>query len=205
MKLTHNFRGFTLIETIIGMVVFSVAIILISTALLPFIGGKSTNPYFEARAAALGQSVMNSILARQYDQNSDPNGSRWRCGENAVAVKEKFGYSLKDPIPACSATLGPDAGETTPAQFNDVDDFIGCWGEDAAQCDGLTVKGGIDTLVGTDYPGFTVSINVANSQLESVSTKRITLSVFHPQSGKWAFTATREISDESSPKRFHPD
>ncbi|MFD2178852.1 type IV pilus modification PilV family protein [Veronia pacifica] len=182
-------KGFTLIETIIGMVVFSIAMILISTALLPFIGGKSTNPYFEARAAALGQSLMSSMLARQYDQNSDPNGSRWRCGENAEAVKKKFGYSLKDTIPTCSATLGPDAGETIPAQFNDVDDFIGCWGEDAAQCDGLPIKGTIETLVGTDYPGFTVSINVASSQLDSVLAKRITLSVFHPQSGKWVFAA----------------
>ncbi|WP_026024216.1 type IV pilus modification PilV family protein, partial [Enterovibrio norvegicus] len=67
--ISRHQRGYTLVELVIGIVVFGVAMVLISTTLFPMFA-KSANPHFEARAAALGQAVMNQVLARQFDRNS---------------------------------------------------------------------------------------------------------------------------------------
>ncbi|MGF1865688.1 prepilin-type N-terminal cleavage/methylation domain-containing protein [Enterovibrio norvegicus] len=189
--ISRHQRGFTLVELVIGIVVFSVAMILISTTLFPMFA-KSANPHFEARAAALGQAVMSEVLARQFDRNSDPNGSQWRCDENADAVNAQ-GILSPNPILACSDPLAARAA------FIATEDYIGCWGESSA-CT-RAHRGALDTLIGgtaDDYRGFTVDINVVydNSTFDdstgnSKLYKRIDLYVDTGQFGRFDFTAYR--------------
>ncbi|PMN68652.1 type IV pilus modification PilV family protein [Enterovibrio norvegicus] len=190
--ISHHQRGFTLVELVIGIVVFGVAMVLISTTLFPMFA-KSANPHFEARAAALGQAVMSEVLARQFDRNSDPNGSQWRCDENADAVKA-LGIPAPGTIPACTPTLVAVDG------FVATEDYIGCWGADSSACTSK-YEGGLHELIGgsaDDYVGFTVNISVTydnstftgstkNTQLY----KRIDMVVDTGQFGRFDFSAYR--------------
>lgn len=187
-------HGFTLIESIIGIVLFGAAIILLSTALFPLFS-QSATPHFQARASALGQSLLTEITARQFDHHSDANGGRWRCGENTDAV---FVEPPPDGIPSCTedTALGADSGETSPASFNDIDDFIGCWGT-ANHC-GSRLLGPIGDLVAApsrEYVGFSVDVAVSyDDSLPSVNTqtfKRIDLRVMTDSGEVMSFSALR--------------
>ncbi|MBZ6067055.1 prepilin-type N-terminal cleavage/methylation domain-containing protein [Aeromonas schubertii] len=110
-------RGFTLIEMIVGIVLLAVAL----TGILGLLinqAPRAVDPVQQVRAAQLAQRIAGEILQKSFDQNSDHNGGRYRCGETVTGVT----------IPACSTVYGPD-GETTPYTYNDVDDFdtAGAW------------------------------------------------------------------------------
>ena len=109
-------QGLSLIELIIGMVVLAIALSLVTAVLGPLYV-KSTDPWHQVRATELGQSMLNDIMARSFDQQSPRSGSMLRCGETGA--------------PACTSQNGDgswpaDPGETAPdnrLRFNDVDDF----------------------------------------------------------------------------------
>ncbi len=154
---------------------------------------KSANPHYEARAAALGQAVMNQILARPFDIKSDPDGSRWRCDEDAEAV-QKLGILSPNSIPACSSPLVADA-----KSFNAVEDYMGCWGAESA-CN-ADYRGSLAKLVGNeshDYPNFSVDIHVTYDKATFPDTtnndrlyKRIDVTVDTGKFGRYDFTAYR--------------
>lgn len=101
--------GVTLLELLIGMTVLALALSLITAVLSPLFV-RSTDPWHQVRAAELGQSIMNEILSRAFDENSSRTASLLRCGEAGA-------------LPCTPASeLGPDAGESL-LTFNDVDDF----------------------------------------------------------------------------------
>lgn len=87
--------GFTLIEALIAA---SILAIVSATAALPFAAGlQQTNEAARLeQAVALGQAMMEEILARPFFDPSDPN-----------------------------ASLGPELGETSRMDFNNIDDFHG--------------------------------------------------------------------------------
>lgn len=117
-------RGFTLIESIVAMVVMGVAMTILFSIFFPRVED-SGRPQYIVRASALGQSVMNTILARGFDEASDPSGSVVRCDANidGNASDEEAG------APNCVGATGPDSGEDSASTYNDVDDYIGCWSE----------------------------------------------------------------------------
>ncbi len=102
-------HGFTLIELVIGIVMLALSFSIISTMILPA-AKQSAEQIHQIRAAELGQAMINEILARAFDENSDMIGGKIRCGESGIV---------------CTANnlLGPD-GETR-ANFDDVDDYHG--------------------------------------------------------------------------------
>ncbi|WP_372627574.1 prepilin-type N-terminal cleavage/methylation domain-containing protein, partial [Arsukibacterium sp.] len=109
-------QGLSLIELIIGIVVLAIALSLVTAVLGPLYV-KSTDPWHQVRATELGQSMLNDIMARSFDQQSPRSGSMLRCGETGA--------------PACTLQNGDgswpaDPGETAAdnrLRFNDVDDF----------------------------------------------------------------------------------
>ncbi|HCH01523.1 MAG TPA: prepilin-type cleavage/methylation domain-containing protein [Vibrio sp.] len=111
-------RGFTLIESIVAMVVMGIAMTILFSIFFPRVED-SGRPQYIVRASALGQSVMNTILARSFDQNSDPSGGVIRCDDTTV------NSDLDTDPPKCSTQLelGPDEGESVANDFNDVDDY----------------------------------------------------------------------------------
>ena len=161
MKKTH---GFTLVECIIVMVIMALAMITMSKFLVPQVT-RSSNPHYQTRAAALGQSVMATILARGFDHNSDFKGGEVRCGEVALGGAD------------CSLVLGSEEAEVS--LYNDVDDYIGCWIPDGA----LATNGckDLNALVGdsdTTYHNFRLDIEVTQPRINQV--KHIVLTISAP-------------------------
>ena len=106
-------RGFTLIELIVGIVLLAVAL----TGILGLLinqAPQAVDPVQQVRAAQLAQRLSGEILQKSFDENSDHNGGRYRCGEQVAGVT----------ISPCSSSYGPDgSGESVTYAYNDVDDF----------------------------------------------------------------------------------
>ncbi|MEM0556402.1 MULTISPECIES: prepilin-type N-terminal cleavage/methylation domain-containing protein [Aeromonas] len=104
-------RGFTLIELIVGIVLLAVAL----TGILGLLinqAPQAVDPVQQVRAAQLAQRLTGEILQKSFDEQSDHNGGRYRCGEQVAGVT----------ITPCSGSYGSD-GEPAPYAYNDVDDF----------------------------------------------------------------------------------
>lgn len=115
-------RGVTLIELIIGIVVLAISLSLITSVLGPLYV-KSADPWHQVRAAELGHSLMNEILGKAFDENSNRSGSLLRCdeaGAPACTLEANFGADCANGGSSCPA--GPFE---TRSQFDDVDDFNG--------------------------------------------------------------------------------
>ncbi|GAA6204021.1 MULTISPECIES: prepilin-type N-terminal cleavage/methylation domain-containing protein [Thalassotalea] len=98
--------GFTLIETVIGIVVLSIAFSVLITLIYPMTE-QSADQLHQIKAAELGQSMLNEIQQKAFDENSDKTGGLIRCGETSA--------------PACSTIMGSE-GETR-GTYDDVDDY----------------------------------------------------------------------------------
>jgi MSHA pilin protein MshD len=158
--------GFTLIETVIAIVVFAVAMTFLIVAFNPATT-QSADPILQIRAAELAQSYMEEIMSKRFDENNGV-GSRTRCGEAGQ--------------PACSASLGPDGGESR-ATFDDVDDYHGL---DEAPTDAL---GNLRANYSSAYR-VSVSVSYAGGDLglNANDAKRIDLVVQAPNQSSYNFT-----------------
>ncbi len=181
-------QGFTLIESILAMVIMGFAMVTLFTFLYPQVE-RSAAPHYQTRASNLGQSLMSQILARGFDENSDFDGGEYRCGEP----------DSNGSANPCSSTLGRD-GETTPSQFNDVDDYIGCWYTDSeSDCSGTAYP--LTNILGDDvssqYTHFTVTISAdyvdSDFAVTSSATtmKRVQISIDVGRYGEFDFTGYR--------------
>ncbi|WP_372047236.1 type IV pilus modification PilV family protein [Vibrio atlanticus] len=154
-------RGFTLIESVIVIVVMGLAMMTIINFLVPQIE-RSGDPHYQTRSAALGQSVMSIILARGFDENSDFGGGELRCGEGSATC-------------TLQADFGPDNTEII-ALYNDVDDYHGCWEPDA---DAASLCRDLNELIGEDgattYSNYRLDIDVTYQTVDQL--KRINLTI----------------------------
>jgi len=104
-------KGFTLIETIVGIVVLAISFSVLTSLIYP-LSQQSAEQLHQLKAAELAQSMLNEIHNKAFDQNSDMAGGLVRCGDIGETV--------------CSSTMGPEdiSGVIeTRATFNDVDDY----------------------------------------------------------------------------------
>lgn len=152
-------RGFTLIELIAGIVVLTISLAIVSTLIAPA-EEKSADNVLQIKASELAQSLMSDITSRAFDHNSDMTGGLVRCGEAGA--------------PVCSSTLGPEAGELSRSQFNDVDDF-----------NGFTEHiNSTDDAIDSSYSEFQINVSViyagADLGLANNLAKRITVTVTTP-------------------------
>ena len=99
-------KGFTLIETIVGIVVLSISFSIITTLIYPAVE-QSADQLHQIRAAELGQSLLNEITGHAFDENSDHAGGEYRCHENGII---------------CSTDMKSETGENR-LLFDDVDDY----------------------------------------------------------------------------------
>lgn len=176
----HKEKGFTLIESIIAMVIIGFAMVTLISFLYPQIE-RSATPHYQTRAANLGQSLMSQILARGFDNNSDFDGGLVRCGEEGTSC-------------TASDDLGRDGTESLPSQFNDVDDYIGCWYTDSVNdCSGVTPASPLSNILGVDtvsqYTHFTVIVTVDYAY--SGSMKKVNLSIDTGRYGEFEFVGFR--------------
>ncbi|GGF82902.1 type IV pilus modification PilV family protein [Alteromonas lipolytica] len=135
-------RGFTLIELIIGIVVFSIIMTVIVGLIAPQ-SRYSVEPVWQVRASELAQSLMSEINARAFDDNLANSNSGKRCNESVACTT--------------SGNLGPDPGESRTS-YDDVDDFNGLneSGATILSAQGTPVLYNGQSL----YSGFSVQVQV---------------------------------------------
>lgn len=161
-------KGFTLIEVIAGIVILAVAMSAMTSIVFPQ-ATRSVDPVYQVRAAELAQSLLNEIMGKAFDENTDYS-SGTRCNEVAGRSCTTVG------------SLGTDTGETSASLYDDVDDYNG-YDQTMAQLDS-------SSSYATLYTGFQFSVAVIyddnyNGQYEvGVDTaqiaKRIDISVTTP-------------------------
>ena len=184
--------GFTLIESIVGIVILGFALSVLVSGVFTS-STKSHQATYQAQAAALGHSIMTDILSRQFDEHSDPNGGQYRCGE----AEAPDGCS--SPNELGRDTMAEKNTTSHSAIFNDVDDFIGCWG-DSDTCVVANLSYDLNQLIdqesAAEYKNFTVEINVAYADVDNKSTaitqyKKIDITLYASSHAKYPFSAYR--------------
>ncbi|WP_395339871.1 type IV pilus modification PilV family protein [Ningiella sp. W23] len=185
--------GFTLIELILGMVVFAVALVALANVFIPQVS-KGIDPIWQVRAVTLAQSLSNEIRAKAFDENSSFGTSNAPCNVDTACTQ--------------SASLGPDAGESRDL-FDDVDDYHGLFldGSDIANSlsmntrfAGVDVYAGFRAQVSVIYDDNADGINDDDVDADSVldtgtyqgNKKLIRIEVFTPANESLAFSMYRE-------------
>lgn len=166
-------QGFTLVEIIIGIVVFALSLSVITSLILPT-ASQSASQLQQIRASELGQSLMNEILSRAYDENSDKAGGLLRCGESGA--------------PACSG-IGRD--ESNREDFDDVDDYNGLIES------GSSIENAQGNALGSIYNGFSVTVDVIydgnyDGFADTGGAKLITITVIAPTKDEIIFSSYKE-------------
>lgn len=172
-------KGFTLIEIIVGIVVLAVALVVITSALGPLYQ-RSADPWHQVRAAELGHSLLNEIMARSFDEQSDRAGGEFRCNET--------GYQSCSDFCISPATVNAGEGETRTG-FDDVDDFNELRLSDS-DIVGTTGNLALDNL----YKGYQADIAVSCVGIDeqaSDSVKKVTVTITTPSGEALAFSAYR--------------
>lgn len=184
-------RGFTLIESIIAIVMMAFAMLSLVTFFFPQVED-SARPHYEVRASALAQSLMTEVLSKAFDENSDHDGGVERCGEGARVC-------------TLESSFGPDGSEVTngAGSYNDVDDYIGCWITNSHSTTYCTENqaGNLSDIFGndisSDYPNFAANITVEydddNDLTNGISNviKRIQIVITAGKYGNYTFSAYR--------------
>lgn len=198
----YKSNGFTLVELIIGIVVLAVAMLVMNTLLISQ-SKDSLEPLYRLRASQLGQSVIQTILSRGYDENSDHNGGYYRCGEvwgDSDLWYDGFDWqtseSTTDIATKIDCTDESDYGidsTSNEAQgehqdFNDVDDFI---------TNGFEPAGDYGDVLGNNlsaqYNNYLIKIAVSKdtATLSAQTLKRIEVTIQTPSNEKIVYSALK--------------
>ena len=201
MRIT-KVNGVTLIEMVIFISIVSVAL---AGTLVAFIntGKHSADPLIKIRTIELGQSFLEEILLKKYDESSPVSGgcvdyTSGRCSSGTAGQT------------VLQADTVPDTGSPeTRTDFDDVDDYHNleyCGDNTTAgdssctgSCSSLLNESGID--ISDKYIGYSVCVQVsfAGNELNSVSpgtgltvstndAKRIDVIITDPLNSSMTFT-----------------
>lgn len=190
-------QGFTLIEIIVSIVVLSIAFSIFTTLIYP-LANQSAKQVHQIKAAELGQSMINEILGKAFDENSDMSGGIYRCGED----QNNDGEIKAEDDEQCSTTMGAEESEDGESekreQFDDVDDY----NDLSIMEDSLGVHDSsaeYDSLADL-YTGYKINVQVINDSNydgdhdgdDDISTaKLITVTVTTPQDFDFVFAVYR--------------
>jgi len=165
-----NNKGISLIETVIAIVIISIAITGILTVFYNnAING--TKPALEIKAIELGQGLMDEIMFKRWDEDSPLGGGQ---------------------IPLSLANIGTE-GETVRQNFDDLDDYNNY--SDGTGSEPLKDSRGIEL---TGFTGFSRSVTVTFSKPTGTASslgvnnyKKITIRVTIPTGDSFVFTGTK--------------
>ncbi|WP_201327162.1 type IV pilus modification PilV family protein [Thermotomaculum hydrothermale] len=155
-----NNRGFTLIETVISIVIVSVAIVGILSVIYN-VEQKGIDPVMELKACELGQAMLDEIMLKRWDEDTPLGGGH---------------------IDTSLANIGTESGESNREDFDDVDDYDGY--SDGTSSEPLKDEEG-NVLSG--FTGFSRSVTVsfekpngAPSGIDVKNYKKVTVKVTLP-------------------------
>ena len=132
---------------------------------------QSVDPWQQVRATEVGQSLMNEIMARRFDENSNVGNQYVRCSEGSG--------SCTTPAPCPSDGSTPNAEEAQRSQFDDVDDYNGL------RLTGAELSGSSPNR----YNGFEALVCVTEKAANEL--KSITVTVTTPQDESIEFSAIK--------------
>ena len=138
-------KGFTLIEVILFIIVFSIGVIGTMVIFYNTLG-KTSDPVIRERGIQIAQAVMDEILAKKWDEKI-PNGG---CKDDSGGVCDNYNLS----------SIHPDSGENNISDFDDVDDFVNTGGELEKTRTWNSEDFGLT-------PGFTVKITISYANVSS--------------------------------------
>lgn len=177
----HN-QGFTLIEIVVTIVILGA----VAGILVPFFNAivHSPDPVIRERAISLGQSMMDEIMAKRWDENTPMGGGPLRTNESTR------GATWATPV----VNLGADAGEDRTT-YDDADDYRSM----PVEIDNFTDQNG-NTLNLTGYRREVAVDYIASSSgtitntLPAVSanrtdTKRVVVTITSPTGEIFTFVA----------------
>ncbi|WP_299072294.1 prepilin-type N-terminal cleavage/methylation domain-containing protein [uncultured Paraglaciecola sp.] len=188
MGVKHT-QGFTLMELVIGIIVFAVALVLFMSLIVPQ-AIRSIEPIYQVRATELGQSLMSEIFSKSFDEASNRVGESELCSSNIV------------PLCTTSGNLGPEEGGNNRESFDDVDDYHGLSesGGDIKNTLNQSVSLGGANL----YEGFSATVTVVyDDNMDGIddaivggsgyigNTKLITLTITTPSEEAIVFSSFR--------------
>jgi MSHA pilin protein MshD len=178
-------QGFSLIEIIVGIVVLSIAFSIFTTLIYP-LANQSARQVHQIKAAELGQSMINEIIAKAFDENSDKSGGVYRCSEDSNNDGE---IKTIDGEAQCSTTMADEeSGERE--QFDDVDDYNNLSIMESSLGDSLS----------DSYVGYYINVKVINdsdydgdndSEDNNFTAKLIRVTVTTPEDFDFVFAVYR--------------
>ena len=192
-------QGFTLIEIIVGIVVLSIAFSIFTTLIYP-LANQSAKQVHQIKAAELGQSMINEIIAKAFDDNSDMSGGIYRCGEDSNNDGE---INVEDGEAECTKEIEMGVEESEPGelekreQFDDVDDYHGLSYNDSSNMESSLGEG--DPL-NDIYVGYKINVQVINDSDydgdhdeddNEYTAKLITVTITTPQDFDFVFAVYR--------------
>ncbi len=162
-------RGFTLMETIISIIIIAIAIVGILSVIYN-VTQKGINPIIEMKATELGQAMLDEIMLKRWDEDTPLGGGH---------------------IDVSLANIGTEAGENSREDFDDVDDYNGY--SDGTNTEPLKDEAG-NILTGFD--GYSRSVSVvfekptgAPASVNTNNYKKITVRVTTPTGEEISFVA----------------
>jgi MSHA pilin protein MshD len=162
-----GFSGFTLVELIITILLTSIAALMFANVYTTT-QVQSATPAIQIKAAELGQSYLEEIGLKKFDENS-PIGNALPCD---------FAGQL-----ACTNTLGIDTAEVRET-FDDIDDYHNLVDSPPQDATGSPRSG---------FSNFSVSISVSyagtNHGFDNRMIKLIQVTVTTPQSTSFLFSS----------------
>lgn len=168
-KIPAKGSGYSLIELIITIVVSSIVLV----AIYSIFSKNQLNsiyPIYQVKAAELGQSYLEEISLKRFDENS-PIGNSRPCNQ-----------ALLFP---CSS-IASEEGISNRALFDDVDDYDGLSDSPAQDALGNNRSG---------FEGFTVNVSVSYAGtdfgLSQQDLKLIVVTVISPDGGSFVFSQYR--------------
>ena len=164
--------GFTLIETVIAIVVIGIALAGIIGVIFNNVQ-EGARPFLETKGIELGQAMMDEILLKRFDEATPLGGGR---------------------IPLAQINIGTETGESGRTDFDDVDDYNGY----ADGVSGEPLQDELGNDISADFPGYSRSVTVdffkptgAPAGLDSKNYKRVRVQVTAPMGESFVFTAIK--------------
>ena len=135
--------GFTLIELVVGIVIFAVAMVMVVSVIMPQ-ARQGIHPIWQVRAVSLGQSLLSEITAKAFDEASITPTGRVACNDTVSCTE--------------SSALGADGSESRNT-FDDIDDYNGLVlsGVDISNSIGQSYSSDISEL----FLGFSATVSVS--------------------------------------------
>jgi MSHA pilin protein MshD len=179
--------------------VLSIAFSIFTSLIYP-LANQSAKQVHQIKAAELGQSMINEILAKAFDDNSDMSGGIYRCGEDQNNDGE---IKAEDGEAECTKEIemGVEESESDELEkrdeFDDVDDYHGLSYNDSSNMESSLGKG--DPL-NDIYVGYQINVQVINDSDydgnhdeddNEYTAKLITVTITTPQDFDFVFAVYR--------------